>query len=98
MASPAPKQSNGPPDGRLDPGFQARLLEQMQAEQAIALRQREIRNWVLLPAAALSLLIGVVLMFSDDMMVAMLANLVATCIVTLLWRTNRDWVRDRFGM
>jgi hypothetical protein len=90
----APK---APKDGRLDPAFQERLLVQMREEQAAALRRAEIRNWVLVPVAVFSLVIGVALMFSDDLMTALLANIVATGIATVLWRTNRDWIRDRFG-
>lgn len=81
----------------LDPALQARILEQMREEQAAALRQKEIRNWVLLPTAVFSLIVGTALMFSDSLMVAVMANIVATGIGTVLWRTNRDWIRNTFG-
>lgn len=70
----------------------------MHEEQAAALRRRGLRNWVLVPAAVLSLIVGVALMFSDDLMVALLANVVASGIARVLWVTNRDWIRDRLGL
>ncbi len=85
------------PEVRLDPVLQARILEQMREEQAAALRMREIRNWVLLPTALFCLVLGIVLTFSDNLMVAFVANTVATGIAIVLFRANRDWIRNTFG-
>jgi len=78
--------------------LQARILEEMHKEQAAAIRARSIRNWVLLPAALACLGIGIAFMFSDDMIVSFLANTVATGIAIVLWRINREWIRDRIGV
>lgn len=83
---------------QLDPALQARLLEQMRAEQAVAIRRREIRNRVLVPSAALSLVLGVVLSFSSDMTIAVTANIATSGLVWALWRTNRERIRDTFGV
>jgi hypothetical protein len=85
------------PEVRLDPALQERILEQMREEQRVAIRNREIRNWVLVPTAIFSLVIGIVLMFSENLAVAVLANIVTSGIATVLWRTNRDWIRNTFG-
>ena len=85
------------PEVRLDPALQERLLEQMREEQARAIRRRELRNWVLLPSAIFALAVGVMNMFSNDLMIAFLANTVATGIVVVLWRTNREWIRNTLG-
>lgn len=90
---PAPR-----PEVKLDPTLQARMLEQMRVEQAAAIRAREIRNWVLAPFAVVCLVAGTVLMFSDDMMISFIANLVATAVTIVLWRTNREWIRNTFGV
>jgi hypothetical protein len=82
---------------RLDPAFQARLLEQMREEQAAAIRARELRNWVLVPCALFSLVVGIVLMFSSSLMVATMANIVTSGLGLALWRTNRERIRDVFG-
>lgn len=82
---------------RLDSALQARLLEQMREEQAAALRKRELTTWVLLPVALVSMVIGVVLAFSDDLLIATLANIFATGIGWILWRINRERLRGMFG-
>ena len=82
---------------RLDPALQERLLEQMREEQAIAIRRRDIRNWVLAPLTALSLVLGIVLSFSSDMVVAVTANTVTSGLAWVLWRVNRDRIRNTFG-
>jgi Flp pilus assembly protein TadB len=82
---------------RLDSALQARLLEQMREEQAAALRKRELTTWVLLPVALVSMVIGVVLAFSDDLVIATLANIFATGIGWVLWRINRERLRGMFG-
>jgi len=82
---------------RLDSGLQARLLEQMREEQAAALRKREITTWVLLPVALVAMVVGVVLAFSDNLMVATLANIFASGIGWVLWRINRERLRGVFG-
>jgi hypothetical protein len=85
------------PEVKLDPGLQERLLEQMREEQAAALRAREIRNWVLLPTAVFCIVVGVVNAFSDDLMIAFVANTLATGIGAVLWRVNREWIRNTLG-
>lgn len=90
----------GPAERRevhLDPGLQARILEQMREEQAAALRRRAALNWVLLPLTTLAFVIGAVLSFSSDLGVAMFANLVATSIAYVLYRVNKERIRDWFG-
>jgi hypothetical protein len=82
---------------RLDPALQERLLEQMREEQRRAIRAKEIRNWVLLPTAVLCFAAGCVLMFSDDLAIAFLANTIAMGIAWVLWRANREWIRNTLG-
>lgn len=69
----------------------------MHEEQAAAIRKRELTNWVLLPLALFALVLGIVLMFSHDMVIAFLANTVATGIAWILWRVNRERIRDVLG-
>lgn len=70
----------------------------MREEQAAAMRRRELTNWVLLPIAILALVIGIVLMFSDNLMIAFVANTIATGIAWVLWRVNRARIRDYLGI
>lgn len=100
--TPEPSEPKRGPGGRkelqLDLALHARMLEQMHEEQATALRKREIINWVLLPCAIGSLVVGTVLMFSENMMIAFVANTVATGIAWVLWKVNRERIRDFLGM
>lgn len=82
---------------RLDSSLQARLLEQMRDEQAAALRKRELTTWVLLPVALVAMVVGVVLAFSDNLMIATLANIFATGLGWVVWRINRVRLRAMFG-
>ena len=91
--SDAPKQ-----EVRLDPEFQARLLEQMEEEQQEAIRRATVLNWFVVPLTVVALIVGIVLAFSDDHIVALIANLVATAIAYVLYRVNRSRVRAFLGL
>lgn len=70
----------------------------MREEQADALRKQALVTWVLLPVAVAALLIGVVLSFSDDLEIAIVANLVATGIGWVLWRIHKPRIRAWLGL
>jgi Flp pilus assembly protein TadB len=97
-AGGTPSPRSGRKEVQLDPTLQARMLAQMREEQATALRKRELTNWVLVPAAVFALILGTVLMFSSNMLVAFFANTIATGIAIVLWRVNRERIRDFLGM
>ena len=90
--------SGGRKEVRLDPALHARLLAQLHEEQARALRRRALVNWALLPLALLALVIGTALAFSDDLLTASLANAVASGLGWILWRANRERIRDLLGL
>ena len=83
---------------QLDPQLQARLLEQMREEQESNARRTSILNWIIVPLAVFSLVIGTVLMFSDDMTVAIVANTVTTSIGYVLYRVNKERIRAFLGL
>lgn len=99
--APAPEGAVRPLPGRkeaqLDPALQSRLLAQMHEEQAAALRQRELMNWVLLPIALVLIVGGTVLSFSSNLTIAFVANTIATGILWVLWKANRERIRGYFG-
>ena len=69
----------------------------MRIEQVAAVKQREWMNWVLIPIAIAALAAGIVLMFSDNLMVSFMANTVASGIAWILWRANRERIRSVIG-
>ncbi|MCB9595195.1 MAG: hypothetical protein H6719_20930 [Sandaracinaceae bacterium] len=85
------------PEVRLDPALQERLLEQMREEQAAALRRQEVMNWVLVPVTVAAFVISTALSFSADFEVALVANLVASCIGYVLYRVNKARILGWFG-
>jgi hypothetical protein len=82
---------------RLDTQLQERLLERMREEQDAAVRTRSLRNWLLVPIAIALLIAGSILSFSDNMLVGFFANTIAVGIATVLWRMNRERIRDWIG-
>jgi len=101
MAPNGADESPAPPARRevqLDPQLQARLLEQMREEQESNARRTSILNWIIVPLAVFSLVIGTVLMFSDDMTVAIVANTVTTSIGYVLYRVNKERIRAFLGL
>lgn len=73
------------------------MLAQMHEEQATALRQRELTNWVLVPIALFAIVIGTIYTFSHDMVIAFIANTIASGVAWVLWRVNRERIRDLLG-
>ncbi len=83
---------------QLDPQFQARLLAQMREEQEANIRRTTVLNWIIVPLTLVALVVGIVLAFSDDHLVAVLANLVASSIAYVLYRVNRPRIRAFLGL
>ena len=83
---------------RLDPALQARLLEQMRDEQEATMRRNRIKTWILTPTAVALVILGAALTFSDDLVVAALANLVAVGLFWVLWRIHRGKIRSALGL
>lgn len=93
--SPAPPHKGAV---QLDPQLQARLLEQMHEEQEANMRKTAILNWIIVPLAVFSLVVGTVLMFSDDTSIAIAANLFASSVGYVLYRVNKPRIRAFLGL
>ncbi len=83
---------------QIDPGLQERLLLQMREEQEAAMRRRALQTWILGPLALGLIAIGTVLSFSDDMTVAIVANVIASTLLWALWKINKARIRRALGL
>ena len=89
---------SGPPEPTdAPPSLHERAMLQIQEERALAERRAAVWNWVVVPLTLIAFVAGAVLSFSEDLEVALVANLVASGLGYLLYRLNRDRIRALFG-
>lgn len=81
MSAPKPRR-----EVQLDPALQAKLLEQMRKEQAVAMRKRALRRYVLLPLVIVLAVASPMMALSDDTGVALTGHSIASVLMLLLWR------------
>ena len=79
----------GKPEVKLDPAFQARLLEQMREEQEGAMRARQIRLYVVYPLIALVTIVGIAMSFSSNRTTAIVGHVMASSILYVLWSARK---------
>lgn len=78
---------------RLQPHLQARLLEQMRAEQAASMRGRAIRRYVALPCAILAVAGSLVMMVYGDGTTSLVGNLIASLLLWFFWLIRKQLAR-----
>jgi hypothetical protein len=74
---------------RLNPALQERLLEQMRQEQSSALRSRQIKLFVLVPAIVAGTVYSVMMAFSPDSTTAIIGNTIASSLLLLFWKLRK---------
>ena len=74
---------------QLDPRVQQQILEQMREEQAASIRSNQIMNYVMIPGILALTMVGIVMAFSDDKGIALVGNMFASSILTLVWKLRK---------
>jgi len=77
------------PEVKLDPGLQARLLEQMRTEQAAAIRSRRIKLFVLLPLTIALTVVSILMTFDRDPSTSTIGSFLASSLVMGFWTMRK---------
>ena len=81
----------------LDPALHERAVAQMREEQAEAIRRRTLFLWIAVPCLIASLAGSLLLDRSEHAVLAYASDLVACAAAWVLWRSNRERLRDLIG-